>query len=844
MSETSHLSKTNSDQKVELAEGWTLFKTRPAECVSPEDIESHHIGKFTAQVPSTVAMHAMDAGEDIWHPSYDFDDYDWWYCLNFADNEHKTFAKILLNFEGLATLTTVWLNGELILDSDNMYRGFEVDITQRIQSNNTLVILFHSKNNFLTQRHPRPRWKTKLVDNQNMRWLRATVLGHVDVWTPPIKAVGPWRPIHLVYKSDFDAVECSVRTYAKNNKRYFELDGKVTSLDVDKKWTYRIELNGQSYPVNINECSGNSDIVSSYAEVEDCDLWWPHTHGKPTCYEYQLVATSNEMDVLLKSEKIGFKSIRFDEQLNQLLVNGEPIFCRGTCWTLSDYRSLNSSYDNLLNHLTLLKDAGVNMIRVGGTMIYESDDFYSICDFLGILVWQDFMFASMDYPFEDEVFYSNIIAEVNYQLQRLQFHPSISVFCGNTDVEAQAAMFGMPREIWTHAFYTDVLSKACGSSRKDAHYFPSSPTGGVMPFHLNEGVSHYWGTGAYMHTFPDSDAFSVRFCSEGMGLSHIPVQQTINQVVSKQTLFPYCNDWTKRIPRDLGAGWDFDDIREHYLREVFKVDPIFLKRSDVDRYIKLSKIVTGYVIAKTYESWRRHDSQCNGGLIWFNKDFWPCAGFGIIDSNDIPKPAYYLIAQSWQTQSVIITQDGLNGSYLTVINESSEMLECDLVIELFKELDVSVADTSVKISVASNQKIHFSLEALFDRFLDPSYSYRFGQPQFDIIVAKLMRNTKLISDSVCFTHSINLSPAKGSSLKAELVKKSETNLELSLYSEEFLQFVELDFKGFTPEDNYFHLPPGTEKVIVLKLVNDKVNRVKGNISAINLDSEISVKLKE
>ena len=135
-----------------------------------------------------------------------------------------------------------------------------------------------------------------------------------------------------------------------------------------------------------------------------------------------------------------------------------------------------------------MKEAGINMIRVGGTMVYESDLFYTLCDELGILVWQDFMFASMDYPVDDLEFLDNISQEAGYQLNRLSRHACISIYCGNSDVEAQAAMSGIAKNNWDLPFFDTDLQQICNSLHPSIPYIKSSPTGGALPFHLSEGV--------------------------------------------------------------------------------------------------------------------------------------------------------------------------------------------------------------------------------------------------------------------------------------------------------------------------------------------------------------------
>ena len=149
--------------------------------------------------------------------------------------------------------------------------------------------------------------------------------------------------------------------------------------------------------------------------------------------------------------RIGFRTIDLDRDAGGhgfgLIVNDTPIFCRGVCWTPLDIARLSADPLEYRAALRLLADAGVNMVRVSGTMAYESEHFHDVCDELGLLVWQDLMFARMDYPWQDEMFRRGVATEVTGVLQDLQSRPSLAVICGNSEVDQQAAMLGLRRRM-------------------------------------------------------------------------------------------------------------------------------------------------------------------------------------------------------------------------------------------------------------------------------------------------------------------------------------------------------------------------------------------------------------
>jgi len=827
-----------------LNKNWSLFRAKPDQYAEPADYDLNSINTVDAIVPGTVAMSVNGSSPQCWTPDIDYDDYDWWYQHNFETELTNSEQKKYLCFDGLATLCDIWLNGEKILTSNNMFRAYRIEIGQLIRESNNLVLVFRSVTQNLKEKRARPKWKTKLVENQQMRWIRSTVLGHVSVWTPPVKAVGPWKNIYFETCSDIETQDLQIVTKFENNLAKLKLKAVILSDEkIDKA---DIKIDNTLYPLSISKNINSSSL--------ECDLslnslrpWMPHTHGDAQLYTCEIIISINEQLITIDHRDIGFKSAVFkiDDTQSALFINDQLIFCRGTCWTVSDYLSLNASFEDLEKQLKLLRDAGLNMIRVGGTMVYESDYFYNLCDQLGIMVWQDFMFASMDYPVDDSDFLDNIKAEVNYQLKRLSKHVCISTYCGNTDIEAQAAMFGMPEESWSNSFFLKSIPESCQQLHPGIPYFASSPTGGTFPFHLSSGVTHYWGVGAYMHKLPDNDMTRVRFSSEGLGLSHIPEDETIQECTGKNTLFPFHNEWTSRIPRDLGAGWDFDNIRDNYLEQLFNVDALKLRRQNVEKYIELSRVVSGEVITQVFKHWRTADNQCNGGLIWFNRDFWPSAGFGLIDSNNRPKAAYYQLKNIWSNQLVILSNEGLDGAYVSLINETPEQLKGEIDIILLKDNNTIIAQETQQINISKNDKQKYSVDQILGRFYDTGYAYKFGRPQFDIMICRLKDHSQaVINEAFMFIENYDIKPVENANINAFAKQIDQETISVTIISDQFLQFVRITAKNYQAENNYFHLCPNCEKTIKLNKTTQTDKIFRGQIEATNLAKSIKIKLHD
>ena len=513
--------------------------------------------------------------------------------------------------------------------------------------------------------------------------------------------------------------------------------------------------------------------------------------------------------------KVGFRKleVRTDDGF-AIHINGAPVYCRGACWTTNDIFTLDGSEESLRHDLQLARDAGMNMLRVGGTMAYESEWFYRLCDEMGILVWQDFMFANMDYPVEDMAFADNIEIEARQQLARLATHPCVVVYCGNSEIEQQAAMLGIPRELWSNRWFAEQLPVLCGEIHPGTAYVPSTPTGGVLPFHTSTGVTHYYGIGAYLRSPLELRQANVKFTPECLGFSNIPEMDAIDQIMGGMHPVAHHPKWKQRVPRDTGAGWDFEDVRDFYLRHLYDLDPVTLRSFNMPRYLQLGRVATGEMMAQTFSEWRSLHSHNGGGLIWFFKDLWPAAGWGIVDSNGIPKAAYYYLRRTWQNRQITITDEGLNGLHLHLLNETAEVMNGFVEVLLLKEPQTIVARHEVPCALAARSRQMKSVDEIVGSFYDVSYAYRFGPPSHDVVVVTLYdADHRIVSEAFHFVRRREPAVLANVSLDANVEKLGEATYRVTLNSDRFLHGVSLTAKGFLPDDNYFHLPPSRQKTI-------------------------------
>lgn len=793
---------------MQLSEHWRVWKTSPNQYDSPTWIQSASDSPLPATAPKTVASLLVDSTPQPIENLSDLETFDWWYAL---DVEKTTSGiKHYLHFDGLATIADVWLNGELILHTENMFRAYRVDVTDSFQPKNELVICFRSLKEHLEINRKRPKWKTRLVDHQNLRWVRTTLLGSIPGWTPPIKPIGIWREAWL---ESVDAVclnDFSLQSSLQNDTGLLHIKADINNI-TEQTCEILFEINGEMHSL----FSGSAAIIQLDKElhVQNIHAWMPHTHGIPHLYQTRLLFKSGDQLHVLKEARVGFRHVYLNRAggLFQFQINGQSIFARGAVWTVNDVISLGGDPKNAL---LLARDAGMNMLRLGGTMIYEQDAFYDLCDELGIMLWQDFMFANMDYPVKDEAFLENIRIEAIQQLKRLSKHASVVAYCGNSEVEQQAAMLGIPAEMWRNDWFANELPALVKEYHIDSAYVPSSPSEGLFPFYTSEGATHYYGVGAYRRDVSDVHRSNVKFASECLGISNVPEDQTIIKLMGELTLAD-TSRWKSRVPRDSGSDYDFEDVREHYFAELFDLNPNEVREESLQKYFSLSRIVSGEMMSRVFSEWRSAYSQCSGGLVWFYKDLLPGAGWGVLDSDNNPKAAYYFLKRIFQPVQLLITDEGLQGLHLHIVNETSQTVSGSLEFSMLKDGQIYTARAKRDISIETGQTITIQAEEMLGGFYDTAYAYRFGEPKHEVSCATLRdKEGNFISQQFHFPLQ-GLHSFESADVEHTLQPSVDGSYQLTLHSNIFLYAVQIICDGFLPDDNYFHLIPNETRVITL-----------------------------
>ena len=791
-----------------LDQGWEVACTSPGRCPGPGDLDGAGLGWTPARVPGTAAGAVGADGRD-------FDAQDWWFRCRFGAPDA---SQTELRLDGVATVSEVYLNGELVLESDSMFAAHRVDVAGRLRAENELAIVCRSLAPLLAKRRrPSARWRTRVVNAGNLRWYRTMMFGRSPGFAPGPAPVGPWRPVSLAAPDPLASLRIRARVVGR--------DGIVTltAPQADGLDAYEVRIGDTAAPLR-----PATELV-----VRDAALWWPHTHGDPALHALEI---RREGEVVA-TRRVGFRALGWADDVARdgldLQVNGTPVWVRGAVWTPADLVSMAPPADTLRALLERVRDAGMNMVRVVGTAAYEPPAFFDLCDELGILVWQDLMFANLDYPVSDPDFRATVLAEAASVVEGVAGRACLAVVCGNSEVEQQPAMMGLDPELGRDALWDEELAALVESSDAGCAYVRSTPCGGALAFHANAGLTHYFGVSGYFEPPAATRRAGVRFATECLAFANVPDE------VEVPVHHP---DWKAGVPRDagtgwdLGAGWDFDDVRDWYLRFLYGVDPVALRRSDLMRYLELSRHASGEVMAEVMGDWRRDASPCRGALVLWLKDMLAGAGLGVLDHRGAPKVAYHYLRRALAPVAVWMTDEEVNGVDVHVANDRPGELEARLRVALYRDGSTRVAETETALRLAGHETRRLSVEGLIGTFVDAAWAYRFGPPAQDAIVATLARGDGILSQSFFYPagRPTERRPA------AELgLRVSASDDALRCETDRLVYGLRISAPGFTPLDDAFSVEPGAGRRVALRRHDPDARADRATVTALNLSDQVS-----
>ncbi|GGK98411.1 glycoside hydrolase family 2 protein [Streptomyces flaveus] len=726
-----------------LSEGWTL----------------HHDGAaLPAAVPGCVHTDLLAAGvipdpflgraetEVAWVGRRD-----WTYetMLDAAPGEHEQTDLV---FEGLDTAAEIRAGGQLLGRVRNMHRSHRFDVTGlqgplsvRFTSAYTEAEAVRERLGERPNAYPEP-----------FQYIRKMACSFGWDWGPTLVTAGIWKPVRLERWSTARIARVRPLVTVEDGLGRVELyvDVERTRVEAALRVTARVgDVRASA------EIDGTSGVVR--LEVPDPALWWPRGYGEQPLYDVELELLSEAGPLDAWRRRIGFRTVELDRSPDAhgsgftFVVNGERLFARGVNWIPDDVFPSRITRERYRTRLTQAAEAGVDLVRIWGGGIYESEDFYEACDELGLMVWQDFPFACAAYP-EEQPLRGEVEAEARENVVRLMPHPSLVLWNGNNenlwgfrDWDWESRLAG---NSWGEGYYLGVLPRVVAELDPTRPYTAGSPWSGSWDHHPNDpahGTHHSWDVwnrldyAAYRSEVP-------RFVAE-FGWQAPPAYATLRRALPGERLAPDSPGMLHHQKADDGNGKLARGLAHH-----FAMPEGGFSERDFDRWHYLTQVNQARAVAAGIEHWRSHWPVCAGTIVWQLNDCWPVTSWAAIDGDGREKPLYHELKRLYADR--LLTLQLRDGELvLAVINQSAEPWSPSLTLRRMSVEGGVVAETSVGLAAEARSvaliRVPKDLEPVGPKeflvadadgdgdglralhFPVPDREVPYPQPRFDVTVA-------------------------------------------------------------------------------------------------------------
>lgn len=626
------------------------------------DSETWH----SAHVPGSVYADLMADGtmpDPFWREN-ELDAFermkkDYVYQRTFTVTEAQlAHAHVELVCEGLDTLAHVSLNGREIAFADNMHITWVWDVKEQLHAGeNTLEIRFDSPILYCAKKaEEAPGWESSDA-TPGFRHLRKAHCMFGWDWGPRLPDAGIWRPIFL---RTWDAARLENALMLQTHH-----DGVV---DV----TIRPEIAGESaWSAEITAPDGEvltlpeTTAAEQVVRVKNPQLWWPNGLGKQPLYRVTVRLATGDTRVW----RIGLRTMTVSREKDEWgeefchVVNGMKVFAMGADYIPEDNILARVTPERTRRLLEDCKAANFNAIRVWGGGYYPDDAFYDICDELGLLVWQDLMYACAFYDLTPD-FERSIRVETQQNVARLRHHASLALICGNNEMEmfmagANSALINhrtwefvptYPHHITDYVkMFEYILPAIVKETAPQTYWWPASPSSGGnfdAPNDENRGDNHYWDVWHGEKPFTEYRKFFFRYASE-FGFQSFPCLKSV-----KQFTLPDDRNIFSRVMERHQRNQAANGKILSYLSQTFRYPNSF------DDLLYASQLMQAEAIRYGVEHWRRNRGRCMGAIIWQLNDIWPVASWASIDYYGRWKALHYAAKRFFAPVMISAEEEG------------------------------------------------------------------------------------------------------------------------------------------------------------------------------------------
>ncbi len=566
------------------------------------------------------------------------EDQDWEYRTVFSlPADWLSRQHVELVFKGLDTYASVYLNDKPVLEANNMFREWRAEVGTLLNTDkNELRVLFRSPIREDLPKKQQLPYELPAGGDQDQKtspFTRKAPYHFGWDWGPRFVTCGLWQPVYLeawdtARIRQVQIVARGIQPEKATVKVRVEIE--ADSAGSAQLWAGTAE--GKVTTAREIRLAPGKQTHELTLEIANPRLWFPRGYGEQALYRFVIKLSDGSQLLDETAVRTGLRTLELRREQDEwgesfmFIVNGIPVYAKGANWIPPDSflpRVTRQRYRELLNSAV---EANMNMLRVWGGGIYENDTFYELCDELGILVWQDFMFACAMYP-GDPDFLDSVREEARYQIRRLRHHPSIAIWCGNNEIEQGWFDWGwaetLPESVWQdykRLFY-GLLPEVCAEEDPGRPYWPSSPSSLLReePNSQRMGDTHYWGVWHFNKPFEDYLEQHPRFMTE-FGFQSFPEKKTV-------AAYAPGDQWDINSPVMLlhqkhprGNQLIHDTMRRYY------PEP-----KDFESFLYLSQVQQAEGIKIGAEHLRRIRPRCMGSLYWQLNDCWPVASWSSID---------------------------------------------------------------------------------------------------------------------------------------------------------------------------------------------------------------------
>nr|WP_129667354.1 glycoside hydrolase family 2 protein [Phytoactinopolyspora endophytica] len=679
-----------------------------------------HVQDIPATVPGSVHTDLL-AGGLIPDPYLDDNERlvawvgrcDWEYRTTFHWS-HDGHDRHDLVFEGLDTVATVTLNGREIIRAANQHRTYRLPVHDvLLEGENELVVSFASPIRHADQQSLELGYRPH-VNHHPYNAIRKMACNFGWDWGPDLATAGIWRPVTLhAWSTARLAAVRPLTTVDGTTGRvtvHVDIEEPDTTISMQRPGaTNAPEPAGQSAErdivVSVGEHTARTAVAPGQTsavvelEVPQVRRWWPRGYGEQPLYPVTVRVDSDGIVTDAWHGRVGFRTVRLDMTPDEhgtsfvIVVNDQPVFVRGANWIPDDVFVHRVGRDRYAQRIAQAEQANINLLRVWGGGIFESDEFYELCDERGIMTWQDFLFACAAYA-EEEPLRGEIEAEARDNIVRLLPHPSLMLWCGNNeniwlfhDWNWEAQLQG---RTWGLGYYTELLPELAAELDPHRAYTPASPWSGTSDIYPNEadhGSSHLWDMWN-QRDYLDYRTYRPRFVAE-FGWQGPPTWATLGRAISDDPLTPESPGMIIHQKAFNGNDKLTKGLVPHL--------PLPNDMEDWHWAMSLNQAAAVQLGIEHLRSW---SPRCTGSVVWQLNDCWPVTSWAAVDGDGRPKPLLYAMAHAYADRLLTI-QPRDHELAVVAVNDSPEAWSGDVTVRRLSYDGTELAAAKVSVDVGA-----------------------------------------------------------------------------------------------------------------------------------------------